>query len=196
MQASEVAVVDSGGANLASLAYALERLGVRAHVTADARAIASAPRVILPGVGSARDAMQRLRSAGLTECLPQLKQPVLGICLGMQLLFRESEEGPTECLGILPESIRRLCPTPGLPVPHMGWNQLQRLSDDHCSMASDPTRTCISSTVMPLRSQARPVRASIMAGRSPPSFATPISGAPSFTPNARRAPVPACLRIS
>ena len=126
----EVAVIDSGGANLASLEFALERLGAQAHVTSDAAEIAAAPRVILPGVGSARDAMQRLRSAGLATRLPALTQPVLGICLGMQLLFQRSEEGPADCLGILPGAVQRLDPRPALPVPHMGWNRLGLVRED------------------------------------------------------------------
>jgi imidazole glycerol-phosphate synthase subunit HisH len=126
----DAVIIDSGGANLASLQFAFERLGARAHVSNDARTITSASRVILPGVGAAADAMQRLRNAGLAAVLPSLTQPVLGICLGMQLLFQRSEEGSTDCLGILPETVRRLQPAPGLPVPHMGWNQLNRLRDD------------------------------------------------------------------
>jgi glutamine amidotransferase len=99
-------------------------------VTTSAAEITSAARVILPGVGAAANAMQRLHASGVAALLPTLKQPVLGICLGMQLLFNHSEEGSTECLGIVPESVRRLQPVPGLPVPHMGWNQLNRLRDD------------------------------------------------------------------
>jgi glutamine amidotransferase len=127
---SDAVIIDSGGANLASLQFAFERLGARTHVSSDARTITSASRVILPGVGAAADAMQRLRNAGLAALLPSLRQPVLGICLGMQLLFQRSEEGSTDCLGILPETVRRLQPAPGLPVPHMGWNQLNPLRDD------------------------------------------------------------------
>jgi imidazole glycerol-phosphate synthase subunit HisH len=121
---SDVVIIDSGGANLASLQFALERIGGRARVSSDPADIAAAPRVILPGVGSARDAMQRLRAAGLAERLPRLEQPVLGICLGMQLLYRHSAEGSTECLGVLPGTVEQLTAAPGLPVPHMGWNQL------------------------------------------------------------------------
>jgi len=127
---TDTVIIDSGGANLASLLFAFERLGAAARVTNDAAEITSAKRVILPGVGAAGDAMKRLRDSGVATLLPTLKQPVLGICLGMQLLFSHSEEGSTPCLGIVPESVRRLKPAPGLPVPHMGWNQLTRLRDD------------------------------------------------------------------
>jgi glutamine amidotransferase len=126
----DVAIIDSGGANIASLQFAFERLGAQARVTSDAAAIRCAPRVILPGVGAAANAMQRLHQSGVAALLPTLKQPVLGICLGMQLLFQRSEEGLTECLGIIPETVRCLRAAPGLPVPHMGWNQLAPLRED------------------------------------------------------------------
>jgi glutamine amidotransferase len=128
----DVAIIDSGGANLASLQFALERLGARAAVTSDLAVIAAAPRVLLPGVGSALAAMERLKASGVATHLSQLKQPVLGICLGMQLLYQRSEEGPTQCLGILPQTVRKLQPAPGRPVPHMGWNRL------HIKPGSDP----------------------------------------------------------
>ena len=135
---TEAVIIDSGGANLASLQFALERLGARAIVTTDARQIAAAARVILPGVGSAADAMQRLRRAGLAQLLPALRQPVLGICLGMQLLFESSAEGATECLGILPGTVRRLHAAPGRPVPHMGWNQLNDCREDPLLAGIEP----------------------------------------------------------
>ncbi len=121
---ADVVIVDSGGANLASLEHALRRVGARAVVTGDPASIEAAPRVIVPGVGSAQTAMRRLRDLGLEKLIPALRQPVLGICLGMQLLFRHSEEGDTSCLGIIDDGVRRLEPAPGLPVPHMGWNSL------------------------------------------------------------------------
>lgn len=127
---TEVVIVDSGGANVTSLQCAFARLGARAKVTADAAAIAQAERVVLPGVGAAPPAMQRLHSWGLVELLRHLTQPVLGICLGMQLLYTDSEEGPTPCLGVLPGTVRRLLPASGLPVPHMGWNQVQCNRED------------------------------------------------------------------
>lgn len=126
----EVVIVDSGGANIASLRCALERLGARTRLSADGSVIAGADRVVLPGVGAARHAMERLRTAGLTNVLRTLTQPVLGVCLGMQLLFARSEEGPTACLGILPSAVQGLRAQPGRPVPHMGWNRLQRLKAD------------------------------------------------------------------
>jgi glutamine amidotransferase len=126
----DVAIIDSGGANLASLQFALERLGARSIVTSDLAQIAAAPRVVLPGVGSALAAMQRLTATGVAAQLSQLKQPVLGICLGMQLLFLKSEEGPAQCLGVLPQTVRRLEPKQGRPVPHMGWNRLHIAHQD------------------------------------------------------------------
>ena len=121
----EVVIIDSGGANLASLQFALQRLGAQAVVSADPAIVAAAPRVLLPGVGSAGDAMRRLRAAGLDRLLPTLRQPLLGICLGMQLLYERSEEGDAHCLGILPGVARRFAEHPDRPVPHMGWNQLR-----------------------------------------------------------------------
>jgi glutamine amidotransferase len=121
---NHIAIVDSGGANLASLQYALQRLGRDSAVTADAAEIRSAAHVILPGVGAAADAMARLRLRRLDQVIPTLTQPVLGICLGMQLLLARSEEGATECLGIIPGFAARIPHAQGRPVPHMGWNTL------------------------------------------------------------------------
>ena len=126
----DAVIIDSGGANLASLQFAFERLGARTRVSADPAEIAAASRVILPGVGSAVDAMSRLRQNGVATLLPALTQPVLGICLGMQLLFQRSEEGNIDCLGILADQVKRLQPAQGRPVPHMGWNQLAPLRGD------------------------------------------------------------------
>jgi glutamine amidotransferase len=121
---TDVAIIANGGANIASLRFALDRLGATSQLTADADELRNAPRVILPGVGAAADAMGRLRSLELASVIPALTQPVLGICLGMQLLFEGSEEGDTECLGIIPARATRFPDRQGFPVPHMGWNQV------------------------------------------------------------------------
>ncbi len=121
---SRVAIIDGGGANIASLRFALERLGATGELTADPEVIRSASHVILPGVGAARAAMDRLRAAGLDTVIPQLRQPVLGICLGLQLLFERSEEDDTGCLGIVAGTVRRFTEAADRPVPHMGWNQV------------------------------------------------------------------------
>lgn len=120
---SGVAIVDSGGANIASLVFALGRLGREAELTRDPAVIARASHVLLPGVGAAAAAMARLDETGLSGLLPRLNQPVLGICLGMQLLFEESSEGDTPCLGILPGRADPFAASPDRPVPHMGWNR-------------------------------------------------------------------------
>jgi glutamine amidotransferase len=130
---NSVAIVDSGGANIASLRYALDRLGASSELTDDAQTLLRAERVILPGVGSAGAAMERLRGLGLDRVLPELTQPVLGICLGMQLLFAASEEthgsGQTECLGIIDATVRRMTAAPDRPIPHMGWNRVWFATD-------------------------------------------------------------------
>ena len=128
MTASPV-IIATGGANLASLQFALQRLGFDAPVTEDRETIESASHVLLPGVGAARDAMNRLDEAQLSSLIPALKQPVLGICLGMQLLFSGSDEDSADCLGIIVGQAQRFAQNPDLPVPQMGWNQLYRRND-------------------------------------------------------------------
>jgi glutamine amidotransferase len=132
--ARDVVIIENGGANIASLQFALERLNTAATLTGEPERIRAASHVILPGVGAAADAMQRLRERQLHTLLPQLHQPVLGICLGMQLLFEASDEGGhgvdggdgvVQCLGIIPGRARKFVPAGGRPVPHMGWNTLQ-----------------------------------------------------------------------
>jgi glutamine amidotransferase len=127
---SAVVIIDSGGANIASLRAALGRLGADSVVTSDADVIRRANRVLLPGVGNAHSAMAKLRGAGLDQVIPTLKQPLLGICLGMQLLFDRSDEGPATCLGVIRGSINKLVFEPGKPVPHMGWNQFTQIRPD------------------------------------------------------------------
>ncbi len=119
-----IAIVDLGCGNLGSVAIAFERLGMPMTITADPEEIAAADRVILPGVGAAGYAMRRIDELGLRGTLRALTPPVLGICLGMQLMFERSDEDATQCLGIIPGAVRRLEPAPGRPVPHMGWSRL------------------------------------------------------------------------
>ena len=119
------AIIATGGANLASLTFALKRLGTKARVTEDPNVIMDANHVILPGVGTALDAITRLERIDLKNTIPRLTQPVLGICLGMQLLFSGSDEDDTQCLGIIDGQAHRLKTDPKLPIPQMGWNQLQ-----------------------------------------------------------------------
>jgi glutamine amidotransferase len=125
-----LAIIDSGGANISSVMHALRRLGADPVFTADADTIRSAERVILPGVGAAGAAMSRLGELGLVECIRDLRQPVLGICLGMQLLFEKSKEDDIECLGIIPGTLEKLEPSQGVRVPHMGWNTTTAVRED------------------------------------------------------------------
>ena len=120
-----LAIIDSGGANIASLRFAIERLGIESEVTTDPATLRAATHVMLPGVGAAADCMERLRSANLVETIRSLRQPLLGVCVGMQLLFESSEEGDVACLGLLPGRVHRFIDREGLPVPHMGWNQIE-----------------------------------------------------------------------
>jgi len=122
-------IIGSCGSNLASLGFALARLGVDAPVTEDPDRVRRATHVILPGVGAAAAGMTRLAAAGLAEVVPRLTQPVLGICLGMQLLFAGSEEDDAKCLGVIDARVRKLPQSADLPVPQMGWNQLEVVAD-------------------------------------------------------------------
>lgn len=126
-----IAVIDYQGGNVQSVLFALERLGVQATLTSDPAVIRGADRVLFPGEGEASSAMRALRAAGLDKVLPTLTQPFLGICLGMQLLGRHSQEGPaggTELLGMLPFDVVRFTPPDAAhKVPHMGWNNLHDL---------------------------------------------------------------------
>ena len=124
-------IVDTGCANLASVNYAFERLGVSPFISDDAAVIKAAERVVLPGVGSAPYAMRNILAKNLKPVLTDLKQPVIGICLGMQLLFETLEEGgnQVEGLGLVKGGIAKL-ETGDLPTPHMGWNTLSIVKDD------------------------------------------------------------------
>lgn len=119
-----VAVVKYNAGNVRSVLLALERLGVQAQLTADPEMLKAADKVIFPGVGAAGAAMSHLQQTGLDVVLRELQQPVLGICLGMQLLASHSEEGPTACLGVLEGEVKRFPESVG-KVPQMGWNQVQ-----------------------------------------------------------------------
>lgn len=126
MSGTRVAIIDSGGANIASLTYALDRLGIDSTLTRDIHTIQNASHVILPGVGAAADAMHRLNHNHLCEVITGLTQPVLGICLGMQLFAQTSEEDATECLGVIPAIAEKLHVSPQSPVPNMGWCQVHQ----------------------------------------------------------------------
>jgi len=118
------AVVKLGVGNTASVMFALERLGAPAVLTDDAMQIAEAERVILPGVGAAAHAMRLLRDKGLRDVLVHFARPLLGICLGQQLLYESSEEGDAEGLGVIPGRVKRLPASQQTPAPHMGWSRL------------------------------------------------------------------------
>ena len=122
-----VAIIDYKMGNLRSVENALKRLGAEFCVTADAAIIRAADRVLMPGVGNAAEAMHNLREAGLVEVIRSLRRPVLGICVGMQVMCRHSEEGDTPCLGIFDSRVKRFEPTAELKVPHMGWNKIGNL---------------------------------------------------------------------
>lgn len=125
-----VAIVDTGCANLASVGFAFDRMGADKVITQDPDIIYGADHVLIPGVGAAPYAMDRLRERSLIPVLQNLVQPVMGICLGMQLIFdRSSEGGGVECLGMVDGAIEDL-DTGALPSPHMGWNTLENLADD------------------------------------------------------------------
>lgn len=122
-----VVIIDYDTGNLRSVMNALERAGVEYVVSSDHEVIRSADRVLLPGVGEASSAMEKLRERGLDKLIPTLTQPVLGICIGMQLMCLSSEEGDAECLGIFPTRVVKLPTDIGLKVPHVGWDTIEEL---------------------------------------------------------------------
>lgn len=122
-----ITLVDYDAGNIRSVGNALSRLGAEYELTADPARIAAASKVILPGVGNAAEAMEHLRERGLCEVIRQLRVPVLGICVGLQVLCKSSEEGPVDCMGIFDTRIRRFPESPEAKVPHMGWNNIGNL---------------------------------------------------------------------
>jgi glutamine amidotransferase len=135
MGATDIAIIDSGGANIASLQFALQRLGRDSTTTRDKDDIRRADRVILPGVGAARNAMETLHENDLVDLICDLTQPVLGICLGMQLLCEGSDEEDVDCLGIVPGQVRKLPASSQMPVPNMGWCSVSK-SAEHPVLAN------------------------------------------------------------
>ena len=122
-----IAIISAYGANYASIQYALKRINVEAILTTDPNIILSADKVILPGVSNAGHAMQKLQQAGLIDTIKQLTQPFLGICLGMQLLYDETEEGDVKGLSLFKGMVQKIKPQPGITIPHMGWNEINIL---------------------------------------------------------------------
>lgn len=126
-----IAIIKYNAGNIMSVDYALQRLGIKAEVTNDKEKILTADKVIFPGVGEASTTMNYLKEKGLDQLIKSLKQPVLGICLGMQLMCQHSTENDVDCIGIFEEKVVRFEPLPGqeniTKVPHMGWNDLSKL---------------------------------------------------------------------
>ncbi len=133
-----IAIVKYNAGNTRSVLCALKRLGYEATVTEDHTELRRADRVIFPGVGEASTAMAYLREHGLDTFLPTLKQPFLGICLGMQLMCLFSEEHDTTCLGIFPETVKKFIAFNGEKIPHMGWNTLKTEDDPLFTGLTDP----------------------------------------------------------
>lgn len=125
-----ITIVDSGGANISSILFAFERFGVKAKLSRDAEMIKKSSHIILPGVGAAATTMNCLKQYALFDVLRSLTQPVLGICLGMQILFDFSAEENVECLNVIPGKITKLAGKKSLSVPHMGWNTLTIIKDN------------------------------------------------------------------
>jgi glutamine amidotransferase len=129
-----LAIVDLGYGNIGSIRIAFERLGADPVLSGDPALLAAADRLILPGVGAAGTAMAEIERKGLADMLRGYERPLLGICLGMQLLFERSEEEDVACLAIVPGEVRKLVPAPGIAVPHMGWSRLE-VSDEKIGLS-------------------------------------------------------------
>lgn len=126
---TDLVIIDAGGANLGSVRAAFARLGVSPELSRDPARIATAERLVLPGVGAAAPVMETLRASGIDVLLRGLKTPLLGVCIGMQVLFERSEEGDVASLGLLRGQVHKLPASPGIRMPHMGWNRLARRVD-------------------------------------------------------------------
>ena len=131
----KIVIIDYGAGNVKSVQFALERLGFSATCSKDAKEIMEADKVIFPGVGEAQSVMKELKKFGLDRVIPGLKQPVLGICLGMQLMCRFSEENNTDCLGIFPVDVLKF--KVDLKIPHIGWNQISNLKSHLCDQVKE-----------------------------------------------------------
>ena len=129
MSGNDLALIDAGGANLGSVRYALNRIGAQPRLVRDPDELGEPERIILPGVGAAAPSMALLRARGLDGALRSSEAPLLGVCVGMQLLFETSSEGDVDCLGLLKGRVSKLAGGPGLRVPHMGWNRLRKRTD-------------------------------------------------------------------
>lgn len=130
-----ITVLDTGLANASSVIYALDRIGVKSHLSRDPDFVTKSSRVIIPGVGTANALMCLLNSSELGETIKKLKQPVLGICLGMQAFYEFSDEGGVKCLGLLKGRVTRLQPEGNLPIPHMGWNRVVGVASSSLSQS-------------------------------------------------------------
>ena len=119
-----VAIINSGGANLGSVQRAVDKIGYKAIITKEIKDISDSTHVIIPGVGSAHNVMRSLKKTNLIQTIKSLSQPVLGICIGMQILFEFSDEGKVDCLGLIPGSVERFKKLDHLKVPQMGWNKV------------------------------------------------------------------------
>jgi glutamine amidotransferase len=128
-----IALIDYGAGNTASVSNILEELNTNFILTSDKKNIETAEKIILPGVGEASSAMERLNELGLVEILKNLSQPFLGICLGMHLLCESTEEGNVKCIGVIPEVTKRF-PQNERKVPHMGWNSINKITGDKLLM--------------------------------------------------------------
>lgn len=130
----KIAIIDYNAGNVQSVKFALERLGLNSILTSNSEEILNADKVIFPGVGEANSTMNHLRKLGLDKVIPNLNQPTLGVCLGMQLMCSHSEENDTDCLNIIPQKVIRFRPSSKeIKVPHVGWNKISVKNDSWIS---------------------------------------------------------------